>query len=132
MRHAIKTRRFARETAHRQAMFRNMVTALIKHGRIETTLPRAKELRSLADKMITLGKKGDLHSRRQALAVMYEKDVVHKLFDEIAPRYQERPGGYTRVVKLGPRRGDSAEMAIIELVSDDEPKKKAKKKKKEE
>lgn len=121
MKHAVKTRRFDRDTAHRKAMFRNLVTALIKHGRIETTEAKAKELRSWGDKMITLGKRGDLHARRQALTVITEKDVVKKLFDEIAPRFAERPGGYTRIIKTGTRRGDSAPMAIIELIPEEKP-----------
>jgi large subunit ribosomal protein L17 len=93
-----------------------MTTSIIAHGRIETTETRAKELRKLADKMITLGKRGDLHARRQALSFIYDKNVVAKLFEEIAPKYEGRNGGYTRILKLGPRRGDGAEMVIIELV----------------
>lgn len=119
MRHAVKTRRFDRTTAHRQAMFRNMVTSLIKNERIETTHAKAKELRTWADKMITLGKRGDLHARRQAAAVIREKEVVKKLFDEIGPRYQQRQGGYTRIIKIGPRKGDSAPVALIELVPEE-------------
>ena len=130
MRHAIKSRRFSRTTAHRKAMFRNMVTSLLKHERIETTEAKAKELRSLTEKMITLGKRGDLHARRQALSVIREKDVVKKLFDEIAERFKERPGGYTRVIKLNPRAGDKAKMAIIELLQDEEEAKDVKKKSK--
>ena len=110
------TRKLGRPTDHRIAMMRGMVTALLENGRIETTLYRAKELRSVADKMVTLGKKNTLHSRRQALAFITKEDVVSKLFNEIAPRYEKRNGGYTRVIKTGPRRGDAAEMAIIELV----------------
>lgn len=101
---------------HRRAMLRNLVTSLLEHGRIETTVTRAKELRSVADKMITLGKANTLQSRRQALAFITKEDVVTKLFAEIAPRYAERAGGYTRIMRLGPRRGDAAEMALIELV----------------
>jgi len=101
-----------------------MVTALFKHGKIETTEAKAKELRSWADRMITLAKRGDLHARRQAAAVIQEKPVLAKLFDEIAAACKDRPGGYTRVVKLGPRRGDCAPMAIIELVEDSAAKKK--------
>ena len=97
-------------------MLRNQVTSLFKNGRIETTVTRAKETQRMADKMITLAKRGDLHARRQVLAYIYDEDVVTKLFEEIAPNYSERDGGYTRVLKLGPRRGDGAEMAIIELV----------------
>ena len=110
------TRKLGRPTDHRIAMMRGMVTALLENGRIETTLYRAKELRSVADKMVTLGKKNTLHSRRQALAFITKEDVVSKLFSEIAPRYESRNGGYTRIIKTGPRRGDAAEMAIIELV----------------
>ncbi|CCQ93512.1 ribosomal protein L17 (BL15) [[Clostridium] ultunense Esp] len=109
-------RKLGRPTDHRKAMLRNQVTSLLKHGRIETTVTRAKETRRMAEKMITLGKRGDLHARRQALAYIYDEDVVKKLFDEIAPRYSDRNGGYTRVLKLGPRRGDGTEMAILELV----------------
>jgi large subunit ribosomal protein L17 len=110
------TRKLGRPTDHRIAMMRGMVTALLENGRLETTLYRAKELRSVADKMVTLGKKNTLHSRRQALAFITKEDVVSKLFNEIAPRYESRNGGYTRVIKTGPRRGDAAEMAIIERV----------------
>lgn len=109
-------RKLGRTTDHRRAMLRAMVTFLFENGRIETTVPRAKELRSVADKMVTLGKENTLHSKRQALAFITKEDVVKKLFDEIAPKYADRNGGYTRVLKIGPRRGDAAEMAIIELV----------------
>ena len=108
-------RKLGRPTAHRKAMLRNQVTSLFEHGRIETTVTRAKETQRMAEKMITLAK-GDLHARRQVLAYIYDEDVVTKLFEEIAPNYAERNGGYTRVLKLGPRRGDGAEMAILELV----------------
>lgn len=111
-----KHRKLGRPTDQRVAMLRNLVTSLLDKGRIETTETRAKELRKIADKMITLGKKGDLHARRQALSYIYDKKVVYKLFDEIAPNYKERNGGYTRILKLGPRRGDGAEIVIIELV----------------
>lgn len=110
------TRKLGRPTAHRMAMLRGLVTYLLENGRLETTVYRAKEVKALADKMITLGKKNTLASRRQALAFVTKEDVVKKLFDEIAPKYAERNGGYTRVLKTGPRRGDGAEMAIIELV----------------
>ena len=110
------TRKLGRPTDHRIAMMRGMVTALLENGRIETTLYRAKELRSVADKMVTLGKKNTLHSRRQALAFITKEDVVSKLFNEIAPRYEDRNGGYTRIIKTGPRRGAAAERAIIERV----------------
>ena len=110
------TRKLGRPTAHRNAMLRGMVTYLIENGSIETTLTRAKEVRSIAEKMITLGKKNTLASRRQALAYITKEDVVKKLFDEIAPKYKEVNGGYCRIIKTGPRRGDAAEMCIIELV----------------
>jgi len=110
------TRKLGRPTDQRKAMLRGLVTSLLESGKIETTLARAKEVRCLADKMITLGKTNTLHSRRQALSFVTKKDVVYKLFEEIAPKYAERNGGYTRVLKAGPRRGDGAEMAIIELV----------------
>jgi large subunit ribosomal protein L17 len=119
MRHNVSGRKLNRTTSHRMAMFRNMVTSLLDHGRIYTTIPKAKELRRFADAMITLGKRGDLHARRQALSVIREKDVVHKLFSELGPRYQNRPGGYTRIVKVGFRRGDAAPMCLVELVMDE-------------
>lgn len=109
-------RKLGRPTDHRIAMLKNLVTSFLKHGRIVTTVTRAKETQCLAEKMITLAKRGDLHSRRQVLSFVREKQVVKVLFDEIASKYQERNGGYTRVVKIGPRRGDSSEMAILELV----------------
>lgn len=110
------TRKLGKKTDHRIAMLRGMVTLLLEKGAIETTLPRAKELRAVADKMITLGKENTLASRRAALAYITKEDVVKKLFDEIAPKYADRVGGYTQVYKLGPRRGDAAEMALIKLV----------------
>ena len=110
------TRKLGRTTEHRNAMLRGMVTLLLEKGAIETTLSRAKELRCVADKMITLGKKNTLASRREALAYITKEDVVKKLFDEIAPKYADRVGVYTQVYKLGPRRGDAAEMALIKLV----------------
>ena len=113
------TRKLGRPTAHRNAMLRGMVTYLIENGSIETTLIRAKEVRSLAEKMITLGKKNTLASRRAALAYITKEDVVKKLFDEIAPKYESRSGGYTQIFKLGPRRGDAAEMALIRLIDDE-------------
>ncbi len=109
-------RKLGRPTAHRKAMLRNQVTDLLREGRITTTVTRAKETRRMAEKMITLGKRGDLHARRQALAYIYDEDVVTDLFDNIAPKYAERNGGYTRVLKLGKRQGDAAEMAFLELV----------------
>ena len=113
------TRKLGRPTAHRMAMLRGMVTLLLENGQIETTLTRAKEVRSMAEKMITLGKKNTLASRRAALAYITKEDVVTKLFNEIAPNYAKRNGGYTRILKLGPRRGDAAEMAIVALVEAD-------------
>jgi len=110
------TRKLGRPTAHRNAMLRGMVTYLLENGKIETTLTRAKEVRSLTEKMITLGKKNNLAARRQALAYITKEDVVKELFDQIAPKYAERNGGYTQIYKMGPRRGDGAEMAIIKLV----------------
>ena len=109
-------RKLGRPTAHRKAMLRNQVTDLLREGRITTTITRAKETRRMAEKMITLGKRGDLHARRQALAYIYDEDVVTELFDNIAPKYAERNGGYTRIIKLGQRRGDTAEMVFLELV----------------
>nr|CRH06655.1 50S ribosomal subunit protein L17 [Candidatus Magnetococcus massalia] len=116
MRHRKKGRKLNRDSAHRKAMFRNMLVSLLKHERIETTVPRAKELRPLADKMITLGKRGDLHARRQALSELGDKDVVHKLFGDIADRNRERQGGYTRILKTRNRFGDCAPLGFIELV----------------
>jgi len=101
---------------HRRAMLRNLVTSFLKHGKIQTTVTRAKEARSLAEKMITLAKRGDLHARRQVLSFVTEEEVVKNLFTNIAPKYAERNGGYTRMYKIGPRRGDGAELAILELV----------------
>ena len=112
------TRKLGRPTAHRMAMLRGLVTLLLENGQVETTLARAKEVRSLAEKMITLGKKNTLASRRAALAFITKRAVVVKLFDEIAPKYAERQGGYTQIFKIGPRRGDAAEMAIIKLIED--------------
>lgn len=109
-------RKLGRPTAHRKAMLRGMVTYLLENGSVETTLTRAKEVGKAAEKMITLGKTNTLHSKRQALSYITKEDVVNKLFTEIAPNYEERNGGYTRIVKIGPRRGDGAEMAIVQLV----------------
>ena len=111
-----KYRKLGMVSSHRNLVLRNMTTDLLKHGKITTTETRAKEVKRMADKMITLGKRGDLHARRQALAYMMDETVVKNLFDEIAPKYAERNGGYTRIIKTAIRRGDSAEMAIIELV----------------
>lgn len=112
------TRKLGRPTAHRNAMLRGMVTYLLENGSIETTLTRAKEVRSMAEKMITLGKKNTLATRRQALQYITKREVVTKLFDEIAPKYEDRNGGYTQIFKLGPRRGDAAEMALIKLIDE--------------
>ena len=109
-------RKLGRATAHRKAMLRNLVTDLLREGRISTTDCRAKEARREAEKLITLAKRGDLHARRQALAYIYDESVVSKLFEEIAPKYADRNGGYTRILKLGPRRGDCAEVVFVELV----------------
>ena len=110
------TRKLGRPTAHRTAMLRGMVTLLLANGQVETTLTRAKEVRSMAEKMITLGKKNTLASRRAALAYITKEDVVTKVFSELAPMYADRNGGYTQIYKLGPRRGDGAEMAIVKLI----------------
>ena len=112
------TRKLGRTTAHRKSMLRGLVTLLLENGKVETTLTRAKEVRSVAEKMITLGKKNTLASRRSALAYITKEDVVTKLFSEIAPKYENRNGGYTQIFKMGPRRGDAAEMAIIKLVDE--------------
>ena len=120
MRHGMHGRKLNRTASHRKAMFANMANALIKHEQIKTTLPKAKELRRVADRLITLGKKGGLHRRRQAFAQLRDDAMVAKLFDTLASRYEGRPGGYTRVLKAGFRYGDSAPMAIIELVDRDE------------
>lgn len=127
MRHRKSGRKFNRTSSHRKAMFRNMVTSLFKHDRIRTTDAKAKELRSWSDHLITLAKRGDLHSRRQAMAIIREKDVVHKLFEEAAERYGAVSGGYTRIVKVGKRPGDAATMSMVELISSE---RKAKGKKK--
>ena len=116
MRHRKAGRKLNRTTSHRFMMLRNMVTSLFEHERIETTEAKAKEVRGLAEKMITLGKDGQLHARRQALAFIIDKKVVEKVFIDLAPRYADRPGGYTRVIKLGPRLGDGASLARLELV----------------
>jgi len=117
MRHRVAGRKFSRHSQHRKWMFRNMVVSLLEHERLKTTLAKAKELRGWADRMITLGKKGSLHARRQAFAMLRSEGVVKKLFDEIAPRFKDRPGGYTRIYKLGWRAGDNAPLSLIELVT---------------
>jgi large subunit ribosomal protein L17 len=119
MRHRKAGKKLSRTASHRKALLRNLVTELLRHGRIQTSLAKAKAMRGLAEKMITLGKRGDLHARRQALRVIQSKDVVHELFDTIAAKYAERQGGYTRILKLGQRQGDAAPMAIIELVEEE-------------
>jgi large subunit ribosomal protein L17 len=119
MRHARTGKKLGRDSAHRKALYSNLTGALIEHGRIKTTVTKAKAVKPIAEKMITLGRRGDLHARRQAVAFLRSKDVVHKLFAEVAPRFTDRPGGYSRIIKLGPRAGDAAEMVYLELV--DEP-----------
>jgi large subunit ribosomal protein L17 len=116
MRHLKAGRQLSRNSAHRWALMRNLITALLREEKIQTTDPKAKELRRWVDRVITLGKRGSLHARRQALGIVQDKAVVRKLFDTIAPRFKDRPGGYTRIIKLGIRRGDAAQMALIELV----------------
>jgi large subunit ribosomal protein L17 len=119
MRHGMAHRKFSRTKSHRKALFANMALSLLKHEQIKTTLPKAKELRPVAEKLITLGKRGDLHARRQAFAMLRDDKVVAKLFSTLADRYKARPGGYTRVLKAGFRYGDAAPMAVIELVDRD-------------
>ena len=119
MRHGIAGRKLGVTSSHRQAMFRNMAVALLKHEQITTTLPKAKELRPVAERLITLGKRGGLHARRQALSQLQDSKIVGKLFDTLAERYKARPGGYCRVLKAGVRYGDAAPMAVIELVERD-------------
>lgn len=116
MRHRVHARKLGRSPSHRQAMYRNLVTSLLQHERVKTTDAKAKEVRRLADRMITLGKRGDLHARRRALRVIREKDVAAKVFGELADRFKDRPGGYTRVLKLRTRVGDAASLSIVELV----------------
>ena len=116
MRHKQTGRRLGRDSASRRALFRIMVTDLLRHGAIKTTIAKAKEISPIAEKMVTLGKKGTLHDRRQAAAFITDKSVLKSVFDDIAPRYKERSGGYTRITRLGVRAGDAAEMALIELV----------------
>ena len=130
MRHGKSGRKLHRSSSHRLAMFRNMVTSLLDHERISTTHAKAKELRRWADWMITLGKRGDLHARRQALQVIRDKAVVHKLFTDLAQRYQARSGGYTRTVRVGFRVGDGAPLSLIELMTGETVKKKKKRKRK--
>jgi large subunit ribosomal protein L17 len=126
VRHHRKGKKLGRDSAHRKALYSNLAGALIEHGRIKTTLAKAKAVRPIAEQMITLGRRGDLHARRQALAYLHSNDVVTMLFSEVAPRFTDRPGGYSRIVKLGPRWGDSAEMVYLELVDYVPPAPKAK------
>ena len=119
MRHARTGKKLGRDSAHRKALYSNLAGALIEHGRIKTTVTKAKAVKPLAEQMITLGRRGDLHARRQATAVLRSRDVVHKLFAEVGPLFKDRPGGYTRIVRIGPRPGDAAEMAYLELVDDE-------------
>ena len=116
MAHRIDGRKLGRPTDHRLALFRNLVTDLLRHEKIITTEAKAREVRGLAERVITMGKRGDLHSRRRAMGFVYDKKVVEKVFDELGPRYASRPGGYSRMVKLGPRPGDGARMAQLELI----------------
>ena len=116
MRHRNKGRKLSRTHTHRKALLRNMATSLFRHERIETTTAKAKELRPVAERLITLARRGDVHARRLAGRRIQDREVLGKLFDDIAPRYAERPGGYTRILKLGTRKGDGAEMSLIELV----------------
>ncbi len=119
MRHRKLKGKLGRNSSHRKAMLRNMTESIIEHGRIQTTLPKAMEVRKLVDYVITLAKRDDLHARRQVIRLIPNKTIVSKLFKEVAPRFQTRHGGFTRIFKMGPRRGDAAEMAVIELVSDE-------------
>ena len=119
MRHARAGKKLGRDSAHRKALYSNLAGALIEHGRIKTTVTKAKAVRPHVEHMITLGRRGDLHARRQATAFLRSRDVVHKLFADVAPLFKDRPGGYTRIIKIGTRPGDSAEMAYIELVDDE-------------
>ncbi len=116
MRHGVGGRKFSRPTGHRVMMFRNLVTELLRHEKIKTTEPKAREIRPMAERVITLAKRGDLHARRQVLGYLTDPEVADKLFHDLAPRYAERPGGYTRMVKLGTRTGDAAPMAQVQLV----------------
>ena len=131
MRHLVKGKKLGRNTAQRKALLRNLVTSFIEKERIQTTLAKANAARPLAEKMITLAKRDTLYGRRQALRFVYKKTAVKKLFDDIGPRFAERPGGYTRIVKLGPREGDGAEMAVLEMLGSEFKKKEKKKSLKE-
>ena len=116
MRHHRSGKKLGRDASHRKALYSNLAGALIEHGRIKTTEAKAKAVKPIAEQMITLGRRGDVHARRQAIAYLRSQDVVHKLFSDVGPRFADRPGGYSRIVKLGPRQGDAAEMAYLELV----------------
>jgi large subunit ribosomal protein L17 len=116
VRHRRAGKKLGRDASHRKALYSNLTGALIEHGRVKTTVTKAKAVRPIAERMITLGRRGDIHARRQATAFLRSQDVVHKLFSEVAPRFKERAGGYSRIIRLGPRPGDSAEMAYLELV----------------
>jgi large subunit ribosomal protein L17 len=122
MRHLKSGRQLSRNSSHRWALMRNLITALLREEKIRTTDPKAKELRRWVDRVITLGKRGDLHARRQVLSIVQDKSIVRKLFDTIAPRFKDRPGGFTRIIKIGIRHGDAAQMSVIELVSSDNAK----------
>lgn len=130
MRHLVKGRKLRRPTEHRLALLRNLVTSFLEKERIKTTLAKAKETRPLAERMITLAKRNTLHARRRALAFLRKEEVVTKLFNELGPRFGERPGGYSRIVRLGPRKGDGAQMALLELVGSEYKKKEKKKREK--
>jgi large subunit ribosomal protein L17 len=119
VRHQRHGKKLGRDSAHRKALYSNLAGALIEHGRIKTTVTKAKAVKPIAEQMITLGRRGDLHARRQATAFLRSRDVVHKLFAEVAPRFKDRPGGYARIIKIGPRAGDAAEMAYLELVDEE-------------
>jgi large subunit ribosomal protein L17 len=118
MRHQRSGKKLGRDSAHRKALYSNLAGSLIEHGRIKTTVTKAKAVKPIAEQMITLARRGDLHARRQAVAFLRSKDVVHRLFAEVGPRYADRPGGYSRIIRLGPRPGDAAEMVYLELIDD--------------
>ena len=119
MRHARAGKKLGRDSAHRKALYSNLAGALIEHGRIKTTVTKAKAVKPIAEQMITLGRRGDLHARRQATAFLRSRDIVHKLFAEVGPRFRDRPGGYSRIIRIGPRPGDAAEMVYLELVDEE-------------
>src|SRR5437667_8856620 len=125
MRHRNQGRKLSRNTSHRRALLRNLVTSFLEHGRLMTTLPKAKEIRPLAEKMITLGKRDTLHARRQVQAYLLKEPIAKHVFDSVAPRFADRPGGYSRIIKLGYRKGDGADLAIIELLGSELEAKKA-------